>query len=54
MGRIAVRPMSVREAILRAQDAEPPVLVFRDLASQQVSVLFRRPDGQFGLVETET
>ena len=54
MGRVAVRPMSIREAVLRAQDSERPVLVFRDLASQQVAVLFRRPDGQFGLVETET
>ena len=54
MGRMAVRPMSIREAVLRAQDSERPVLVFRDLASQQVAVLFRRPDGQFGLVETET
>jgi len=54
MGRIAVRAMSVREAVQRAQDSEPQVLVFRDLASQQLAVLFRRPDGQFGLVETET
>lgn len=53
MGRIPVRAMSVREALLRARDAEGPVLVFRDLASQQVAVLYRRPDGQYGLVETE-
>jgi hypothetical protein len=54
MGRVAVRPMSIREAVQQAQDSERPVLVFRDLASQQVAVLFRRPDGQLGLVETET
>jgi putative sigma-54 modulation protein len=53
MGRMAVRPMSVREALLRAVDADRPVLVFRDVASQQVAVLFRRADGQYGLVETE-
>src|SRR5262245_54015119 len=54
MGRTEVRPMSVREALLRAMDADRPVLVFRDLASQQVAVLFLRADGQYGLVETET
>jgi putative sigma-54 modulation protein len=53
MGRTAVRPMSVREALLRAVDADRPVLVFRDAVSHQISVLFRRADGQFGLVETE-
>jgi putative sigma-54 modulation protein len=53
MGRTPVRPMSVREALLRAVDGDRSVLVFRDLASQQVSVLFRRDDGQYGLVETE-
>jgi putative sigma-54 modulation protein len=53
MGRMAVRPMSVREALLRARDSQRPVLVFRDLASQQVAVIIRRPDGQYGLVETE-
>jgi hypothetical protein len=45
--------MSVREALLRAVDADRPVLVFREVVSQQVAVLFRRDDGQYGLVETE-
>ena len=53
MGRTAVRAMSVREALLRAVDADRPVLVFRDVVSRQIAVLFRRDDGQFGLVETE-
>jgi putative sigma-54 modulation protein len=53
LGLFRVLPMSVREALLRARDEGPEVLVFRDLVSQQVSVLYRRPDGQYGLVETE-
>jgi len=53
LGPFRIVPMSVREALLRARDKGPDVLVFRDLASQQVSVLYRRPDGQYGLVETE-
>lgn len=54
LGSFRVRAMSVQEALLRARDEEPEVLVFRDLASSQVAFLFRRPDGQYGLVETET
>jgi putative sigma-54 modulation protein len=53
LGPFRAVPMSVREALSRARDEGPEVLVFRDLASQQVSVLYRRPDGQYGLVETE-
>jgi ribosome hibernation promoting factor len=53
MGRTALRAMSLREALLRAVDADRPVLVFRDVVSQQVIVLFRRADGQYGLLETE-
>ena len=54
LGSFRVRAMSVKEAILRARDQEPEVLVFRDLASEQVAFLYRRPDGQYGLVETES
>jgi hypothetical protein len=53
MGRMSIRSMSVREAVLRVIDSERTVLVFRDAASEQVAVLFRRPDGQVGLWETE-
>jgi putative sigma-54 modulation protein len=54
LGSFQVRAMSVKEALLRARDEGPEVLVFRDLASEQVAFLFRRPDGQYGLVETES
>jgi len=53
MGRMSIRSMTVREAVLRVIDSGRPVLVFRDAASEQVAVLFKRPDGQVGLVETE-
>lgn len=52
MGRVTVRPMSLREALLRAQE-NGPIVVFRDAVSKEVGVIFRRPDGQFGLLEME-
>ncbi len=54
MGRVPVKPMSIEEALLLMQDSPHPVLVFRDVDSQQVSVIFRRRDGRFGLIEPET
>ena len=53
MGRVALRSMTVREALLRAGDQDQPVLVFRDLASERLAVLFKRQDGRYGLLETE-
>lgn len=49
--RYAVKPMSVEEALLQAQGSKDAFLVFRDASSQRVSVLYRRPDGNFGLIE---
>ncbi|HEV8199535.1 MAG TPA: HPF/RaiA family ribosome-associated protein [Candidatus Polarisedimenticolia bacterium] len=53
MGRVAPRAMTVREALLRAGDQDQPVLIFRDLASERLAVLYKRQDGRYGLLETE-
>ena len=53
MGRVPLKAMTVREALLRAGDQEQPVLVFRNLASERLAVIFKRQDGRYGLLETE-
>lgn len=53
MGRVPVKPMSVEEALFQMQESPDPFLVFRNSESQQVSVIFRRRDGRFGLIEPE-
>ena len=53
MGRVPVKPMSVDEAVFEIQDSRDGFLVFRNADSQRISVLFRREDGRFGLVESE-
>jgi putative sigma-54 modulation protein len=53
MGSIPAKPMSLEEALLQADRSSDPVLVFRNVESQNVAVLFRRADGRFGLVEEE-
>ncbi|HEX9427924.1 MAG TPA: ribosome-associated translation inhibitor RaiA [Candidatus Polarisedimenticolia bacterium] len=53
MGRIPAKPMSLEEAMVQFRESRDPFLAFRDVESQQLAVIFRRPDGRFGLVEEE-
>ena len=53
MGRLPVKAMSVDEALIEAQEDSRPIVVFRNSESKELAVIFRRPDGKFGLVETE-
>jgi putative sigma-54 modulation protein len=49
--RPAVKPMSAEEAALRIEGSEQEFLVFRDSVTEKLSVLYKRRDGNFGLVE---
>ena len=51
--RAAVKPMTLEEATLEMEGRPEGVLVFRDAATERVSVLFRRKDGNLGLIEPE-
>lgn len=49
--RHAVKPLTIDEAATLIIDGPDPFLVFRNAATEEVSVLFRRPDGHLGLIE---
>jgi putative sigma-54 modulation protein len=51
--RVAVKPMSIEEAGLRLEGSRREFLVFRDSASEKLSILYRRGDGDFGLIVPE-
>jgi putative sigma-54 modulation protein len=51
--RVVVRPMTLEEAALEMGARADGVLVFRDAATERVGVLFRRRDGNLGLIEPE-
>jgi putative sigma-54 modulation protein len=51
--RYAVKPMSVDEAALEVVDGADTFLVFRNAATDSINVLFRRSDGNLGLIEPE-
>jgi len=51
--RYEVKPMSVDEAALEVVGGADAFLVFRNAATDTINVLFRRSDGNLGLIEPE-
>ena len=51
--RQSIKPMSVADAAREVQAAGEGVVVFRDVETASISVLYRRVDGELTLVETE-
>jgi putative sigma-54 modulation protein len=49
--RLAVKPMSIEEAALSIEDSGEEFLVFRDSTKEKVAVIYRRRDGNLGLIE---
>jgi putative sigma-54 modulation protein len=52
--RYAVKPMSVDEAAAAVGPREDAFVVFRNPDTDEVNVLFRRPDGDLGLIEPKS
>ena len=51
--RYAIRPMSVDDAALRMEQSTEAFVVFRNPESSAVSIVYRRKDGQLGLIEPD-
>ena len=51
--RVAVKPMSVDEALMQLKLLKTDFLLFKNAANETVSVLYRRKDGNYGLIEPE-
>jgi putative sigma-54 modulation protein len=49
--RYTVKPMTAEEAALRLSDEADQFLVFRDADTSRVSVLYKRKDGNYGLIQ---
>jgi putative sigma-54 modulation protein len=50
---VAIKPMSVEEAVLALEDSAHGFVVFHDSARDRLSVLYRRKDKNYGLVAPE-
>jgi putative sigma-54 modulation protein len=51
--KIAIKPLTVEEAVVDMDLKHRGVVVFRNLESERVNVLYRREDGNLGLIEPE-
>lgn len=49
--RYAVKPMTAEEASLRLSAEQDQFLVFRDADTQRLGVIYKRKDGNYGLIE---
>ena len=50
----AAKPMSAAEASLQLELSRKPFLMFRNAGTGDVNVIFKREDGNHGLIEPET
>jgi putative sigma-54 modulation protein len=51
--RYAVKPMSIEDAALRVDSGSETFVVFRNAETDAVSILYRRSDGNYGLIEPD-
>ena len=51
--RVAVKPMSVDEAVMQLKLQKNDFLLFTNAATDALSVVYRRKDGNYGLIEPE-
>ena len=52
-GRYPVKPMSIEDAAMRLDSGSDTFVVFRNADSESVSILYRRKDGNLGLIEPD-
>jgi putative sigma-54 modulation protein len=50
---LPIRPMSIEEAALRLDDSKNEFIVFRDLDTDKVAVMYKRRDQNIGLISPE-
>jgi putative sigma-54 modulation protein len=51
--RYLVKPMSLEDAALRVEGSTDSFVVFRNASSDTVNIMYRRKDGNLGLIEPE-
>ena len=51
--RFVVKPLTVEEAVMEIDEEKAEFLVFRNAAHGRTNVLYRRPDGNFGLIDPD-
>jgi ribosomal subunit interface protein len=51
---MSLRTMSVASAVIELDLKDSPVFVFRNASNEHVNIVYRRPDGNIGWIDTST
>jgi ribosomal subunit interface protein len=51
---VALKTMSVADAVIDLDTKDSPVVVFRNAGNSHVNVVYRRPDGNIGWIDTSS
>jgi putative sigma-54 modulation protein len=49
--QIVLKPMSIDDAVLEMETTKNRFVIYRDSSTENVSVIYRRDDGKFALME---
>jgi putative sigma-54 modulation protein len=49
--RYSIKPMTPEEAVLRVEESADQFVVFRDAETERIGVIYKRKDGNYGLIE---
>ena len=52
--KVILKPMSFDEAIMEIEGTKDRFIIYRDSSSENVSLVYRREDGQYALIETNS
>lgn len=52
--RIVLKPMSLDDAMMEIEDSKNRFILYRDALTENVSLIYRREDGLFALIETNS
>ena len=53
MKRFNIKPMSTEEAILQMELVQHNFFVFKDCDTENINVIYKRKDGNYGLLEPD-
>ena len=52
--KIVLKPMSLDEAVMEMEGTKARFIIYRDSSSEKVSLVYRRDDGNYSLIETNS
>ena len=52
--KVILKPMSFDEAIMEIEETKDRFIIYRDSSSENVSLIYRRDDGNYTLIETNS